>query len=319
MIFTTMILRAVYNRHVALSVPATVLALLLFALPAQAQVSVVSTIKPLQLIAGAITDGVSEVELLIPENQSYHHFNLRPSSMRALTSADLVIWVGPELETWLSDLIYQMPSRTQVITVGNLPGVTHHRFDSEVLLDAGPDGEHGSHARDRDPHVWLDTSNARRIAGEVAARLAELDAGNAGQYEHNLVAFVAALDAFDAENTERMAALSGRSYAVYHNAFQYFERQYGLQHELVIVSDDEMQPGMRHMVSVRQALQSRDLYCLLEDVTANPTTINAVLGRLTLLRVRADTLGHGLQAGAGGYLTLMENLSRSFQQCLSAD
>jgi len=311
-----MFIQFIHGRCTRFFASAAILALLLVALPTQAQVSVVSTIKPLQLIASAVTDGVSEPELLIPENQSYHHFNLRPSSMRALTSAELVIWIGPELETWLADVIYQLPSRTEVITVGGLSGLTRHSFDSKVLLDADHDNEHRSHAHDRDPHVWLDTNNARLIARELATRLADLDAGNAGRYESNLADFVLALDAFDVEIATRMAAMTDRSYAVYHNAFQYFEQQYGLQHELVIAADSEMQPGMRHMLTVRNTLQSLDLHCLLEDVTANPATIDAVLGRLPLRRVRADTLGHGLPTGADGYLTLMGNLSDSFQQCL---
>ncbi len=286
---------------------------------ATAQVNVVATVKPLQLIASAITDGVTRPELLIPENQSYHHFNLRPSSMRALTAADLVLWVGPELEVYLGDVIYQLPSRTGVIAAAGLPDLVRLGFDSTVLIeDHHHENEHRGH-HDVDPHIWLDTNNARVIARELAARLADIDASNAEVFQQNLAQFLDALDRFDEQNRAVLASLADRPYAVYHNAFQYFEQQFGLQHELVIVADGEMQPGMRHMLGVRNALQAMDLACLMEDVTANPATINAVLGRLPLRRVSADTLGHGLPEGPDGYLQLMSGLSEAFQRCLTRD
>ena len=72
---------------------------------ALAQARVVASIKPLQMIAGAITEGVSQPDLLIPPHQSYHHFVLRPSTVRSMQRADLVIWVGPQLETYLADTV----------------------------------------------------------------------------------------------------------------------------------------------------------------------------------------------------------------------
>ncbi|MEY3659664.1 MAG: hypothetical protein RLZZ169_489, partial [Pseudomonadota bacterium] len=73
-----------------------VLSLLLaaLALPAAAAPAPVlaASIKPLQLLAAAITDGVSEPQLVLGASEDPHHAALRPSQRRALQAADLVLW-----------------------------------------------------------------------------------------------------------------------------------------------------------------------------------------------------------------------------------
>ena len=66
--------------------------------PAQAEVSVLTSIKPLQLIAAAVQDGVGHPEVLLPPNASPHNYALRPSDVRRVQSADLLYWIGPDME-----------------------------------------------------------------------------------------------------------------------------------------------------------------------------------------------------------------------------
>lgn len=272
---------------------------------------VVATIKPLQLIASAVTDGLSEPELLIPSNASYHHFTLRPSSMRSLGAASLVVWIGPGLETWLSDVIGQLPDGVEVITVSELDGLTLHSLGSEALIT---DPHHPSERLD--PHLWLNSGNALVVAREIAAQLGERDAGNAGRYRANLARFEASLGAAHQDQQARLAPLGERDYVVYHNAFQYFEHQHGLSPALVFVQDDEIQPGIRQLRTVRQALQGMSPACLLVDVTANPDTIRTVMAGQDLRQVNADTIGEAVAAGPHGYVELLEGITRSFETCL---
>lgn len=288
-----------------------------------AQARVVTSITPLQMIARAITDGVSEPEVLIPSNQSYHHFTLRPSMLRTLRAADLFVWVGPELETYLSDAVVQAGAygqQLQVLALSELQ-VYHAGADGddnrEVLI---PDeGLHAGHKHKQadtiDPHVWLNTNNARLIAQAIAAALIELDPGSAAQYGNNLDLFDQRLATLE-QDIETQALLPPDSrYAVYHNAFQYFERQFGLQHELVFVASEELQPGVRHMMTVRRAVENTPLNCLLEDVTTQAATVQTLLGDNNLLRIRVDTVGQNLSAGPTAYIQMMDNVADAFRLC----
>lgn len=272
----------------------------------------VATIKPLQLIVSAITDGVGEPDLLIPSDASYHHFTLRPSSMRALSGASLVVWIGPGLETWLSDVIWQLPDAVEVITVSELDGLTVHSLVEDALI-TDPD-----HQTERmDPHLWLDHGNALLVAREVTGRLSALDDDNAERYRENLARFETSLTAAHRDQQARLEPLNDRDYVVYHNAFQYFEHRHGLSPALVFVQDDEIQPGIRQLRTVRNALQGLSPACLLVDVTANPDTIRTVAAGQDLREVRADTIGAQVAPGPAGYVQLLEGVTRSFEECLA--
>lgn len=273
---------------------------------------VVTTIRPLQLIASAITDEVSEPELLIPPNASYHHSTLRPSSMRSLTGATTVIWIGPGLETWLSDVIRQLPRHVEVITVSEMEGVTRLPLVEDAVISA-PD----RNREQMDPHLWLDRDNALLVARAVAGQLVERDPANAQRYRDNLARFETSLDRAHARQRARLEPLADREYVVYHNAFQYFERQHGLSPELVFVQDDEIQPGIRQLRMVQQRLRDLSPACLLLDTTANPDTIRTIVGERPLPQVRADTVGARVSPGPDAYVSLLDSITDSFEQCLS--
>src|SRR5688572_21664049 len=62
---------------------------------------IVVTLKPIHSLVASLTQGVSQVDLLLPDGASPHTFGLKPSHLRHLQHADLIIWVGPELELFM--------------------------------------------------------------------------------------------------------------------------------------------------------------------------------------------------------------------------
>lgn len=283
---------------------------------------VAATIKPLQFIAAAITKDITEPEVLIPESQSYHHFIVRPSTIRLLRQADLVIWVGPELETYLAETIAE--SSRQTVQALALPGLeVHYLPGSETESDANvpSSGQHAGHQHHGvsgiDPHIWLNSHNAEQIAIVLAEQLAAIDPDHAGQYRANLQAFQMDLRETRLAIAQRLQPFMGMPYAVYHDAFQYFEQEFGLSHQLVIANSDEVQPGVRKLMSLRDAFANQSLSCLMEDVTSQEATINTALGRVQLKRVKADTTGQDLNVSASAYLELISNLGLAFTQCFS--
>lgn len=298
-------------------------AALLAAMPVFAQVRVVTSIKPLHMIASAITDGVSEPELLIPSTQSYHHFTLRPSNVRTLNGADLFVWVGPELETYLTGAVEAGRSGKPVLQVLSLPELRVHHFGGDgedgVHVVVPEEGLHAGHHHkagdDIDPHIWLDTHNGRTIARAITAELQRVDPANATRYVQNLQGFEQELDQLESRLQTSLVPTEDTHYAVYHDAFRYFESQFGLQHEVVFVGGEEIQPGARHLLALREAIDRRNISCLFEDVTAQASTVETVLGKKQITRIQADTTGRNLTSGASAYIQLIDNLANAFQQC----
>ncbi|HAW38375.1 MAG TPA: zinc ABC transporter substrate-binding protein, partial [Pseudomonas sp.] len=101
-------------------------ALLAGATCAQAEVRVLTSIKPLQLIAAAVQDGVGQPDVLLPASASAHHYSLRPSDVRRLRDAELFYWIGPDLESFLPRALSAREGTT--VAVQDLPKLTLRRF-----------------------------------------------------------------------------------------------------------------------------------------------------------------------------------------------
>ncbi|MDF4815871.1 zinc ABC transporter substrate-binding protein, partial [Vibrio parahaemolyticus] len=149
-------------------------------LPAQA-VTVLTSIKPIQLLVTELTQGVTSPDVLLQSNTSPHDYALRPSDVKKVASADLVIWYGHDLEPFLEKVV---SDRSNTLTISQIPNLELREFDSEHNHDH--DGhDHGSH----DPHFWLGVSQAQQVAKAVVNQLVSLDPENAAQYQANLKKF----------------------------------------------------------------------------------------------------------------------------------
>lgn len=283
-------------------------AVLLCLLPSsgQAQDPVLASVKPLQLIASAVTAGVSEPGVLIPANQSPHHFSLKPSDVRRIVDADVIVWVGPGLETYLTSVLQEPGVQRKTLEMASIANV--------ILLDSGE----LSHDPESiyDPHLWLDTRNALTLAAALASRLQQVDPANAARYQGNLERFESAVLALNEQLESRFADLGNTTFAVYHNGTQYFEQQMGLQHLFVLVPNHEVQPGVRHLLDLRAQVNSLRPVCLLEDINANAATVETVFRDAPLRRVRLDTLGEDITPSPESYVQLMLTIAEDIEQCL---
>lgn len=303
---------------------------LFFVASAQAEVRVLTSIKPLQLIAAAVQDGVGEPDVLLPPGASPHHYALRPSDVRRVRDADLLYWIGPDMEAFLPRVL-ESRGKAQV-AVQDLPGMTLRHFgDSHDEHDHHDDHDHEhahgaddlGHDHDHRPgsldaHLWLAADNAKVIAARMAADLTKLDAANAARYAANLQAFEARLDALDGRIRPQLAALQGKPYFVFHEAFDYFEADYGLKHAGVFSVLTEVQPGARHVAAMRERLQQTGPSCVFSEPPLRPRLAETLTAGLPVKLAELDALGGTLPADATGYEQLLENLAGGLSECLGS-
>lgn len=270
---------------------------LLPALPGMAAVQVAASIKPLQLLAAAVTDGVTEPLLLMREGQDPHHFALRPSDRRALAESDVILWTGPVMEQPLSGVMEQLSG--QVITAQSLAGMTLHERGHGI-----------------DPHLWLDRDNAGLMAAELARVLSRADPDNAARYQENLAALQTRLDALDQQLREALGGLEDKPFAVYHNAYLYLERRYGLQHAISFTDHEDLAPGIRRLMTVRSTMDDTGAHCVLVEPGVNVTRLRSVLDDPALRFQVVDVLGSGRSPTADAFLAMMADMAGAIQTCL---
>lgn len=283
---------------------------------AQADVRVLTSIKPLQLIAAAVQDGVAIPEVLLPPGASPHNYALRPSDVRKVQSVDLLYWIGPDMEGFLPRVLKgrSLPS----VAVQDLPGLKLHYFtaDSHSHAEDSDEHDHDHRPGSLDAHLWLSPVNARVIATRMAADLSAADPANAARYQSNLKAFSARLDALDSRLKARLAGIVGKPYFVFHEAFDYFEDAYGLKHTGVFSVASEVQPGAQHVAAMRAELQQVGKTCVFSEPPLRPRLAETLVAGLPVQLAELDALGGYTPATAQGYEQVLEKLGNDLAGCL---
>jgi len=285
---------------------------------AQAEVRVLTSIKPLQLIAAAVQDGVAVPEVLLPPGASPHNYALRPSDVRKVQSVDLLYWIGPDMEGFLPRVLKgrTLPS----VAIQDIPGLKLRRFaeDSHSHAEDADEHDHDHRPGSLDAHLWLSPINARVIAARMAADLSAADPANAARYQSNLSAFEGRLDALNARLKQRLAAIAGKPYFVFHEAFDYFEDAYGLKHTGVFSVAAEVQPGAQHVAAMRTRLQEVGKTCVFSEPPLRPRLAETLVAGLPVKLAELDALGGYTPATAQGYEQVLEKLGNDLAGCLES-
>lgn len=299
-----------------------VIFLLVFSSFAYADVRVLTSIRPLQLIAAAVQDGVGTPEVLLPPGASPHNYALRPSDVRRVADADLLYWIGPDMESFLPRVLKSRTSPT--VAVQEIAGLSLRHFGEghEHAHEQGGDSDEHDHDHQPgslDAHLWLLPANARVIAGRMAADLSAADPANSAGYQANLNAFSERLNALDQRLKQRVAGVAGKPYFVFHEAFDYFESAYGLKHTGVFSIASEVQPGAQHVAAMRERLQEAGPTCVFSEPPLRPRLVSTLSEGLPVRLAELDALGgKDIPLDAQGYERLLENLGDELAGCLEA-
>jgi manganese/iron transport system substrate-binding protein len=223
------------------------------------------------------------VTSLVPKGGDVHTFDPRPSSLRAVTQADLVIRNGLGLDDWLAALVRNTGTAATVVAAAeNLPGVTY-------LAGTGAEGA-------VNPHVWLNPLYAAAMADRIAAALATADPADAASFIAGATAYRAVLVTLDADARARLAAIPAgrRTVIAFHDAFPYFAAAYGLVIDGTVVASPGQDPSagtMAHLVDVVRADGVRAIFTEAQFNDELARTIAAETGLKVVSNLYTDTVG----------------------------
>lgn len=292
--------------------PLLLIPLLLLSLGANAAPRVVVTILPVHSLVAMVMEGVGEPRLLLPASASPHSYALLPSDAQVLTQADLIVWVGPDLEPFLQKPLRTLASQATTIQLTTLPDLT--------LLGADPQHVHAGHEggdHRHDPHLWLDPANAMAIVEAVQARLAALDPANAGIYRANADRQQQRLRSLDREIRAAVAPVRGMRFLVFHDAYRYFTERYDLASVGALTLSPDRLPGARTVAAARDRVRSGQVRCVFREPQFEPSIAEAIV-RGTGARVGTlDPIGADLLPGPDAYIQLLRNLASSLHACLA--
>ncbi|NEG63781.1 zinc ABC transporter substrate-binding protein ZnuA [Pantoea agglomerans] len=293
-----------------------------FTLPAQA--NVVASLKPVGFIAAAIADGVTPVDVLLPDGASEHDYSLRPSDAKRLKNADLVVWVGPGMEAFMAKSAAELPSQENLAMV-NIDGV------KPLLISGGEDEDehtaekseeqdadaHHHHHGEFNMHLWLSPEIARKTAVAIHGKLLELMPQDKAKLDANLQQFEVALADTDKRVSAQLAPVRNKGYFVFHDAYTYFEKHYGLSPTGHFTVNPEIQPGAQRLHQIRTQLVEQKAVCVFAEPQFRPAVIDAVARGTQVRKGTLDPLGTDISLAKDSYVKFLSQLSSQYESCLN--
>ena len=317
-----------------LSFALSILSILTFFTPANAELKVVTSIKPIHSLASYLMDGIGKPELIVDGYASPHGFSMKPSHAKMLQNADLIFWVGEDLENFLEKPLKSIAKKAEKIELIEIKGLNVLKFRERNIFDEHDHDDHGhddhgkkeehddhddhdgheGHAHGEfDPHIWLDTMNAKTMLNEMAEHLIENDPKNEAKYKSNLDK---ALKDIDKLTIEVMTELNNSvSSIVFHDAYQYFEKRFNVNVLGAFTVNTDVMPGAEQLAEIREIIEHDKVACVFSEPQFNPDIINAVAKDMKIKTGVLDPLGATLDSGKDLYFKLIRNMSASFKGC----
>lgn len=277
-------------------------ALILIILPnlVLAQIKVVASIKPLTLILQEIGGDQLTIQQLIPDQASHHDYPLKMSDHRKLHNADFIVWVGPELESFLNRPLSNLPQH-KIISLEKLTGIQWPHEES------GNDHHHN-----HDPHLWLNPKNVIVAVKQLTKELVSLDKKNAVTYQQNANDFILRLENLDKQIFEQLTPLKDRGFAVYHHGYSHFVERYRLKQLGYLNLTPERKTGAKHLNQLLKRLKT-DGKCIFGEPSVDNDQLLTIAETHQLRVGFLDLMG----IKANNYQQLMQSLVESFSTCLS--
>ena len=298
---------------------------------ANADINVVTSIKPVHSLVSGVMEGVATPDLIIDTGGSPHTYSLKPSQARQLQNADIVFWISPKLEAFLEKPIESIATNALVLQLLETDGVIKVRFreggafdahdhDDDEHDDHDDHDEHDEHHEDEtDPHLWLDPLNAAILVDHIADVLSDSDPDNKQTYEANADAMLVKLDQLVDDVTTELKPVQDRGYIVFHDAYQYFERRFNVSAIGSITVSPEVLPGADRIRELQEKVASLDASCVFSEPQFEPRLVSTITENTNAGTGVLDPLGSSIQNGPDQYFQLIREMSSTLKKCLASN
>jgi zinc transport system substrate-binding protein len=314
----------------------TLIGILAFSTISKADLKVVTSIKPIHSLASYIMDGVGSPGLIVDGYNSPHSFQLKPSHAKMLEQADIIFWIGEDLENFLEKPLATIAKKAEKIELLEIKDIKKLKFRERNIFEEhddhghdakkeehDDDDDHGHDAKkeehddheghghgEYDPHIWLDPINAKIILNEITEHLIENDSKNASTYKSNLATALAKIDKLIIDViTETNTNLS---YVVFHDAYQYYENRFNVSILGAMTVNPDVMPGAEQIHEIHEVIEHDNVSCILSEPQFNPDIIKSIAKDTNVKTGVLDPLGSNLKPGKDLYFDLIRNMSASF-------
>lgn len=313
-------MRWLFNRILAISLICLCLTPTAFAAP-----TVAVTLKPIHSLVASVMEGVGTPLLLLPDGASPHTFQLKPSTLKSLKEADLIVWVGPSLEMFMTKPLSSLTPKYGFIEIQTIQNLV------KLPLREGREWQHGDpedpHGHDHshsahghiDPHFWLSNANAQTIVKVTAEHLSKADPNHAKQYQANAQKTLAKLRTLKTNLQGQLASVQTEPFLVYHDGYQYFEKEFNLKAVGTMVINPHVPLSANGLTQIKELIKARGVKCIFKETEFSERIIENSLGNQFVKIKELDPLGVHIPKGPDHYERTLLELGKTIHDCLQPE
>lgn len=302
-------------------------ALVTFAGAANAEI--LASVRPLGFIASSIADGVTQTQILVPPGASPHDYNLKLSDIQKVKSADLVLWIGEDVDSFLTKSVSQLEGKN-VLTISELNELApllskaahHHHDESEHHHhhEHGIDA-HGHHHEEQNDleinwHVWYSPEISRIVAQKVADKLSVQFPNKQERIVRNLAEFNRTLSLQSDKIKAQLAPFNDKGFFVFHDAYGYFNDAYGLNQTGYFTINPLVAPGAKTLAHIKEEITEHRVRCLFTEPQFTPKVVESLSKNADVNVGRLDPMGEAVELGPNSYANFLQFTADSYAECL---
>ena len=283
-----------------------------------AEVKVVATIKPIHSLVAGVMDGLGSPSLIVDGSNSPHNFSLKPSHAKMIEDAEIIFWVGEDLETFMIKSLESIANNATKVSFMDLDSIIKLKFKEENILEVeGYNDDHDDHDDhadgEFDAHIWLDPKNAIEIVNEIAKILSLKDPNNKNVYYSNAEKLNHSLN----ELIEKINLSINKDarFIVFHDAYQYFEKRFDVSSAGALILNEEALPSAKKVSEIHKIIKKQNINCIISEPQFNPNIIKSIAQDSSILTRSFDPLGSSFDTNKNLYFEMILSLSNSLKDC----
>lgn len=240
-------------------------------------IHVAVSIWPLADFVARVGQGMVEVTVMVPPGASAHTYEPTPRQLSDLSKAQVFVKVGAGLEYELAWMDKLVAINRKMLVVDGSKGIE--------LIGAGEHDQREGYPPRTDPHTWVSPLNAIIMVQNICDGLISVDPQNKAYYEQNRDAYILELRALDLGIRKKLAPFKGRTFIVFHSAWAYLARDYGLTE--ISIEKEGKEPGAQDIADVIKKAKEHNIKTIFASPQFNPqsaeTIAKAIDGKVVLI------------------------------------
>lgn len=282
---------------------------------ATAEITILSTIRPLYYLAEGVNQGINSHNLLVAGTLSPHDYQPKPSDIQKIKSADIILRIDASFQPRLTKIVDNNNRNAEVISLAQIKGLTLSPNESHQI---GHETDGHGHANSNfDLHIWLSPLNAIIISDKIALELSKLDPKNREKYQYNAKQQAIHLKKLDLALHQKLQPLQGLDFFTYHDAYGNLTNRFNLNHSLAITPTLNHQLSAKRIKGIIAIAEQKNVNCIMLEPQFNNKYANIIAKSRPTMRIETwDPLGFELELKPNSFHILLNNMADNLKTCL---